>query len=138
MKISQTAIKLVLSIFALSAFICGIGIVFFDNINFAGGVIFGAFFSAFKIIITEKSIEHAINLTDPKSAEAYTKGQYAFRYFITGAVLISAALIEPINLYGAIIGVLLAQPAGYIVMFLEGRSGNRPKVDNTQSSDIEE
>lgn len=124
MHLSQTANKLILAVLALAALFCGISIVFFDNINFCGGVLFSTIFVVIKLIVTEKSIQHAVNL-DAKSADAYMKGQYALRYFLTGGVLIAAALIEPINLYGAIVGALLAQPAGYIVMFLEGRTGNK-------------
>ncbi len=124
MNLSQTANKLILCVLALATFICGVSIVFYNNIDFCGGVAFSAFFVILKLIITEKSIQHSVEL-DPKSAEGYMKAQYAVRYFLTGAVLIAAALVDSINLYGAIVGVLLAQPAGYIVMFLEGRTGSR-------------
>ncbi len=122
MNLSQTANKLILCVIALSALICGVSIVFFNNLNFCGGVLFSTFFVIIKLIITEKSIKHSIEL-DTKSADNYMKAQYAFRYFLTGGVLIAAALFDQINLYGAVVGVVLAQPAGYIVMFLEGRSG---------------
>ncbi len=132
MNISQTANKLILCVIALSALICGISIVFFNNLNFCGGVVFSTFFVIIKLIITEKSIQHSIEL-DPKSADNYMKAQYAVRYFLTGAILIVAALYEPINLYGAIVGVVLAQPAGYIVMFLEGRSGKTTETTNSSN-----
>ncbi len=126
MNISQTATKLILCVVALAALICGISIVFFNNIDFCGGVAFSTVFVIIKLIVTEKSIEHSLNL-DAKGSEGYMKAQYAIRYFLTGIVLIAAALIEPINLYGALVGIVLAQPAGYIVMFLEGRSAKSIK-----------
>ncbi len=132
MNISQTATKLILCVIAISALICGVSIVFFNNLDFCGGVLFSTFFVVIKLIITEKSIEHSMNL-DAKSADNYMKAQYALRYFLTGGILIAAALIEQINLYGAVVGVVLAQPAGYIVMFLEGRSGK--PVSTTNSTD---
>ncbi len=135
MNISQTASKLILCIVALVSLISGVSIVIFDNINFCGGVVFSGFFVILKLIITERSIEHSLNL-DPKSAENYMKGQYAVRYFLTGGVLLASALIEPINIYGAAVGILLAQPAGYIVMFLESRSGNKPQRSTTEQDDI--
>lgn len=122
MNLSQTGNKLILAVIALAILVCGISMVFFDNISFCGGVIFSTVFVIVKLIITEKSIQHSLNL-DPKGAEAYMKAQYAIRYFLTGMILIAAALIEPINLYGAIVGVLLAQPAGYIVMYMESKTG---------------
>ncbi len=138
MKLSQTAVKLIIAILALSVLISGVAIVGFNNVNFCGGLAFGAFFSAFKIILTERSIEHTVNLNNEKSAEAYARAQYALRYFITGGVLISAALIDSVNLYGAIVGVLLAQPAGYIVMFLEGRQATITNTNFETDSDSEE
>ncbi len=124
MKLSQTNIKLILVVLALSLLISGISIVFYNNINFCGGIAFGALFTILKLILTERSIEHSFKY-DTKGADSYMKAQYALRYFITGGVLIAAALIDEINLYGAIIGVLLAQPSAYIVMFLEGRKPNQ-------------
>lgn len=132
MNLSQTANKLILCVIALATLICGIAIVFFNNLSFCGGVAFSTIFVVVKLIITEKSIQHSLNL-DPKGSDNYMKGQFAIRYFMTGAVLIAAALIDQINLYGALVGVVLAQPAGYIVMFLESRTGNRPI-----SSEVEE
>ncbi len=122
MNLSQTANKLILCVIALSALICGISIVFFNNLDFCGGVVFSTFFVIIKLAITEKSIKHSMDL-DAKSADNYMKAQYAFRYFLTGGILIAAALLDQINLYGAVVGIVLAQPAGYIVMFLEGKSG---------------
>ncbi len=121
MKLSQTMIKLILVVLALGLLVSGISVVFFKNINFCGGVAFGAFFTILKLIITEKSIEHSFKY-DEKGADSYMKAQYAVRYFLTGGALIAAALIPQIDLYGGIVGILLAQPAAYIVMFLEGKN----------------
>ncbi len=120
MKLSQTAIKLILAVLAFATLISGVAILVYQNVNFVGGLLFGATFCIFKIIITERSIEHSVTI-DAKSAESYIKAQYAIRYFLTGAFLISVALIDNINLYGAITGIILAQPAGYAVMFLESK-----------------
>lgn len=125
MNLSQTGNKLIIAVIALATLICGISIVFFNNISFCGGIVFSTAFVIVKLVITEKSIKHSLTL-DAKGAEGYMKAQYAVRYFLTGMVLIAAALIEPINLYGAIVGALLAQPAGYIVMFMESKTGNKP------------
>ncbi len=121
MKLSQTNIKLILVVVALSLFASGISLVFYNNISFCGGVAFGALFTILKLIITEKSIEHSL-LLDQQGADVYMKAQYAVRYFLTGGALIAAALVPQINLYGAIVGILLAQPAAYIVMYLEGKN----------------
>ncbi len=121
MKLSQTNVKLILVVLALGLFASGISLVFYKNISFCGGVAFGALFTILKLILTEKSIDHSMKL-DEKGADVYMKAQYAVRYFITGGALIASALIPQVNLYGAIIGILLAQPAAYIVMYLEGRN----------------
>ncbi len=121
MKLSQTIIKLTLVVLALGLLASGISVVFYKNYDFCGGVAFGALFTILKLIITEKSIEHSLKL-EQKGADAYMKAQYAVRYFLTGGAMIAAALIPQINLYGAIFGILLAQPAAYIVMFMEGRN----------------
>ncbi len=134
MKISQTNIKLILTVLALGLFASGISLVFYNNINFCGGVAFGALFTCFKLILTEKSIEHSLRY-DSKGADGYMKAQYAVRYFITGGALIAAALIPQINLYGAIIGIVLAQPAAYIVMFMEGRTGETTQFQNENTEE---
>ncbi len=121
MKLSQTITKLILVVLALSLLASGISIAFYKNIAFCGGVAFGALFTILKLVITEKSIEHSFKY-DQKGADSYMKAQYAVRYFLTGGALVAAALIPQINLYGAIVGILLAQPAAYIVMFLEGKN----------------
>ncbi len=121
MKLSQTNTKLILIVLAFGLLASGISLVFYKNIGFCGGVAFGVLFTILKLIITEKSIEHSMKL-DQKGADGYMKAQYAVRYFLTGGALIAAALIPQVNLYGAILGLLLAQPAAYVVMFLEGRN----------------
>ncbi|MFV0504134.1 MAG: ATP synthase subunit I [Lachnospirales bacterium] len=85
-------------------------------INYQLGLAFGTIYSAIKIILLEKTLEKAVKL-NPADAQNYVRVQYIVRYTLTFIALIVAALIKPLDLLGAILGILSLQLATYIAGF---------------------
>ncbi|MCL1819836.1 MAG: ATP synthase subunit I [Oscillospiraceae bacterium] len=65
-----------------------------------------------KVYMIDKAVVKSLD-KEGKSAANYIRLQYLIRYLLTGAVLIAAALIPFINLWGAIAGVFTMPIAAY-------------------------
>jgi len=92
-----------------------------EALYFAVGVALTSSLNIGKIYLLERTVNKTLEMTDPNFGKNYVKLQYLLRYFITGAVLVGAALVtlyvEPpfINLWGALAGVFTLQIAVIIV-----------------------
>jgi uncharacterized membrane protein YbhN (UPF0104 family) len=114
----------VLSIFAILTLITfGVGLFIVNHFTanrqlaFALGLALGAGVSAAKWLMAEKALTRAVEMNG-KGAEAFAKAQFSLRYLLLGGVLVAAALIDGINLYAAIIGIILFTPAVYLAKII--------------------
>ncbi len=124
-KISDTAKQLLITMLILTVCAFVIGLFFISRLNISAfsyglGLLVGFLFSALKLILTERSLNKSVEM-DKQNAQSYARAQYMARYFLTLLVLVGAALIKSISLLGAIIGVLIVQPAAFIVGIMENR-----------------
>ncbi|WP_317366916.1 ATP synthase subunit I [uncultured Tyzzerella sp.] len=114
MKISNTSKQIIITTIALFFIVLGISTFIVDDIkSFLIGISFGTIFSILKIILLEKTIEKAIDMTGQKAIN-YTRIHYTLRYFLTFVVLLIAAY-KNFNIIGVVLGILLPVPSVYIV-----------------------
>lgn len=124
---SETCKRIVLSNIAVSLVLFGVGmfvIIFYESFfqiklsNFILGMVFGTAFSVLKIMLLERTVNKAVDL--PKeNAVNYTRMHYTLRYFLTGAVVVVAALSPWISLFGVVLAMVALRPAVYIASWLE-------------------
>ncbi len=111
---SSTLKQMIKTILALAFIVLGIG--FFvskDLKSFIIGLIFGTIFAILKLILTEKTLNKAMDMQASKATN-YCRLHYTLRYFLTFAVLL-VAVFRNFNIIAVIIGILLPVPAGYII-----------------------
>jgi len=77
----------------------------FSFFPFLLGVIMGAGVTILRIVMLERAVNKALEM-DQERAANYLRLQHLLRYLVTGAVLVAAALLPPVNLWGAIAGVM--------------------------------
>lgn len=111
---STTLKQIISTVLALSFIALGVGFFVVKDIKaFVIGLVFGTIFSILKLILTEKTLNKAMDMQDVKAAN-YCRLHYTLRYFLTFAVLL-VAVFKHFNLVAVVIGILLPVPAGYIV-----------------------
>ena len=114
MKISSTSKQIIITTIALFFIVTGISTFFVKDIkHFLIGLVFGTIFSILKLILLEKTLNKALDMSGQKAIN-YTRIHYTLRYFLTFIVLLSA-VYKGFNIFGVIIGVVLTIPAIYIV-----------------------
>nr|WP_317357445.1 ATP synthase subunit I [uncultured Tyzzerella sp.] len=122
MKISDTLKQIIITMIALALIVCGISVFFVNDIkSFLIGIAFGTVFSVLKLMLIEKTLSKAMDMSGQKAVN-YTRVHYTLRYFLTFAVLLVAAYRD-FNIIAVIIGILLPSPAVYIVKF-KNKSNN--------------
>lgn len=123
MKLSDTLKQIILTTIALFFIVAGFGTFIAKDIkSFLIGLLFGTIFSILKVILLEKTLNKAMDMTSQKAIN-YTRIHYTLRYFLTFVVLL-VAVYRGFNLYGVIIGVVLTIPAVYIVNFKNKNNTN--------------
>ena len=119
MKISETAKKMV-CIIGVSSFVFILaGAVYYRSLSalpFALGVLLTSALNALKILLLERTVEKAV-VMEEQGAANYVRLQYFLRFMLTGLVLIAAALLPFISLWGAVAGTFTLQIAAYAVKF---------------------
>ncbi|WP_250278064.1 ATP synthase subunit I [[Clostridium] colinum] len=124
MKISNTSKQIIITTIALFCITFGISTFIVSDIkSFLIGLIFGTIFSILKLILLEKTLNKAMEMTEQKAIN-YTRIHYTLRYFLTFVVLL-IAVYKDFNIVGVIIGILLTVPSVYIVNF---KSKNKPNI----------
>lgn len=107
--------KVIIVSFAIALLALGIGMFFVDDyLAYAKGIAFGSTAAILKMILIEKSTKKMLDMDKSGGAFFYALS-FFLRLFMTGAVLVTSALADKINLWGAIIGLLVLQPSAYIV-----------------------
>lgn len=115
-KLSDTSKQIILFMIAIALVFMGIGafIISSGKVPYIKGLLFGTIFSILKLILLEKTLNKAMDM-NIKNASNYTRLHYSLRYFLTGVVLVVAALDEGMNLIGTIIGLLTLRISVYLV-----------------------
>jgi len=80
-----------------------------EALPFALGVLLTSALNVLKVYMLERTVQKAVGKADAASGKNFVRFQYLIRYFLTGLVLVAAALIPFINIWGAIIGVFTLQ-----------------------------
>jgi len=120
-KVTDTTKKILFLMagFVLAA-LCA-GLVFYPNpMGYAKGLALAAAFSAVKMIMLERSVNKSLGMPSI-NARNYMQLVYLLRYLATGTVLVMAALIDSLDLLGAVVGVLSLQLAVHLVHFVMKR-----------------
>lgn len=87
-----------------------------DCLPFIIGALLGCAVSIAKVILLARAVDKSLE-KDTKTAGNYVRLQHFLRLLLTGAVLLLAALVPGINLWGAAAGVLSFQVAIYLLKF---------------------
>jgi len=120
MKLSVAAKKMIFVICIALLVIVAISAIYYRSLNFlpfAAGALLGSSLNVLKIILIERTFDKAPGM-DVKVIKNYTGLQYFFRFILTGAVLMFAALNEYVSLWGAVAGVCTLQVAALAMKFL--------------------
>jgi len=86
---------------------------------FALGVVLTSVLNILKIFMLERTAKKIVEMTDPNAGKNYLRLQYLFRFFLTGAILLAAAVTPFINMLGAIAGVFTLQIAAFSLKFIK-------------------
>lgn len=118
MDSAKTLKQIITIVVALGVIVLGIGVLFANSILYwAVGVALGTAVSVLKVVMLEKTLNKAVDMS-PEDAKNYTRSRYTFRMVLTIALVVVAIKIPYINVIGLIVGLLLIQPAVYIVNFI--------------------
>lgn len=115
-SITDTAKQIIMIMLALFLISAGVGTMFVSEpIAFMMGLLFGTVFSIIKMILLEKTLDKALEMSSEKAVN-YTRIHYVLRYFLTFGVIL-VATTRNMDLVGVAIGILLSTPAVYIMQF---------------------
>lgn len=81
------------------------------------GVAFGTAVSLVKLLMIERTVERAVDM-EPQNAKNYVNSRASFRFVLTIVMVVVAIKIPFFNILGVIVGLILTQPAVYIVNFI--------------------
>ena len=121
MKLSKDARRMLALIAGQALVIIVLSAVYFRSslfLPFAYGVLLTCALNCVKVLHIEHTVKKAV---EGQSAGAWGGAQYMLRFFLTGAVLVFAAVSPHINLWGAIAGIFTLQIAAYGLRFLLSR-----------------
>jgi len=102
-----------------SLFIIAAGAAYYRSFSvfpFALGVFLTSALNVLKVIMIERAVEKVVNMKG-KNAGSFIGFQYILRFLLTGAVLVLAAKVPFINLWGAVAGIFTLQIAAYSMRF---------------------
>jgi len=86
-----------------------------EALPFALGVFLVSALNVLKVYMLERTVQKTLDMDDVNTGKNYVRIQYLLRYFLTGLILVVAALTPFINIWGAIIGIFTLQISVMIV-----------------------
>ena len=122
MKLSLPAKKMILVICVSALLVMLGGAIFYRSLEafpFALGAFLTSALNVFKVFLLERNVQKILDMTDASASKGFISVQYLIRYILTGIVLVAAALVPFINLWGAIIGVFTMQAATIAIRFMK-------------------
>jgi hypothetical protein len=135
MKLSLAARKLITSIIVVSLVFAAAGvsaaifhqctdgcthiIEWIKPVPFALGVILVAGLNIVKVFMIERTVNKTAEIGDVGTGKTYIRLQYLARFGLTAVVLIVAALVDFIDIWGAVAGVIAFQIAAFSLKFMK-------------------
>ncbi|MGI6169445.1 MAG: ATP synthase subunit I [Christensenellales bacterium] len=119
MKLSDHAKKMIRTICILLFILVVAGVVYYRSwscLPFVFGALLGAAVSILKVLLLERAVDKALAMEE-KAAGNYVRLQHLLRLLLTAVVLVLAALVPAISLWGAAAGVFTFQISVYILKF---------------------
>ncbi|MGN1318388.1 MAG: ATP synthase subunit I [Lachnospirales bacterium] len=114
--------QIVKTVIALGIIALGIGLFFTsESLYWVFGIVLGTAISVFKVIMLEKTLNKAVDMS-PEDAKNYTRTRYTYRLVLSILAVVVCIKIPFINVIGVIVGLLLVQPAVYIVNFFSKKN----------------
>ncbi|NLV86097.1 MAG: hypothetical protein GX025_02590 [Clostridiales bacterium] len=121
MKPTQLAKKMILIICVLMLIFMAASAIYYRSLAclpFIYGCLLGGALSSYKVILLDKTVDKALGL-EQSTADNYVKLQHLLRFFLSAAVLVAAALVPAISLWGAVAGVFSFQLSLYVLRLTE-------------------
>lgn len=120
METDRVLKSIIITIGVLGLLALIIGLFFADNIlTWIIGIVAGSLVSMSKVFLLYRTLNKAVDM-DPKAAGSFARAKYTLRLVLSIALVVLAfrfsAYIDPV---GVIIGLLLVQPAVYILNFIK-------------------
>ena len=128
-KLSLAARKMILVLCVSALVIIAGGAIYYRSLEalaFALGVALSTALNFFKVSMLERNVKKILIMDDAGAGTNYIRLQYLMRYALTAVVLVAAALIPFINIWGAILGVLMMQVAVIAIRFMKIDEGAPP------------
>lgn len=121
MKLSDLASKMAQTILLASVIIAGLGLLLsvwlpYSPLAYLLGLVLGSLTSLVKVYLLDRAINRTIDL-EAKQASLYMSWQYLLRLGLTALALVLGAILEWINLWGVVLGILAFQLAAYSIKF---------------------
>lgn len=119
MQLADLSKKVTLTICILAPVLIAASAIYYrslDCLPFIWGVLLGAAVSVAKVFLLKGAINRVVDM-EQKAASAYVQLQHLLRLFLTAAVLVLAALVPAISLWGAIAGIMTYQIGIYLIRF---------------------
>ncbi|MDF2878446.1 MAG: synthase chain [Clostridia bacterium] len=105
--------------FSLIVYTIGIMVVD-DQVSWVKGILFGLLFSLLKFKLMEMAFNKAVTMPESK-AKNYATMHYIIRYFLTGIILVVAAVEPSINILGTFFGIISMKAGAYLQLFLKNK-----------------
>jgi predicted outer membrane lipoprotein len=123
MRMSGTVRKMAAVMMASGLIISVAGFVFslfqplIHPFNFTLGVLLTTGLNIVKAVWLERVVERAVAMENQDAAANLIRVQYLLRFLFTGLVLVFAALVPVVDLWGAVAGIFTFHAAKYYLMF---------------------
>jgi len=117
MKLSGIAKRMILILSVSLLLLVAASAVYYRSfafLPFALGALLGAAANIAKVILLERAVNKTVGM-EAETGGNYIRIQNFFRFLLTGAVLVAAAFIPFISLYGAAAGILSYQIAALLL-----------------------
>lgn len=99
--------------------IYGIGAFITDHVmGWTIGILLGLVVAILKLKLMKNTFTNAVQMGEAK-AKSYTQRHYMFRYLLTGAVLLLAAVEPSISLIGVFVGLISMKIGAYVELGLK-------------------
>ncbi|NLK39802.1 MAG: hypothetical protein GX303_06130 [Clostridiales bacterium] len=119
MKMYEITKKMIVAIGVLSLLIIGGGVIYYRSVDclpFIVGTLLGSGVSVLKVKLLADGVDKSLKM-EAKAAANYIRLQHFLRLLLVGVVLLLAALVPWISLWGAAAGVFTFQISLYFLKF---------------------
>ena len=129
MKLSDIAKRMIWIIGISFIVLVAGGIIYYRStkcLPFILGAFLGTSLNVFKIIMIERTVKKATGM-EKEQVKNYVTIQHFLRFLLTGVILFLSAILQFINLWGAVAGVLSFHVAAFSMKHFTGNSGKDQK-----------